>query len=54
MSSGLMRAEGRLNVSRKDRKVDGSLQVELRGSVNNVNAPVAVSGTLDRPELQRR
>jgi hypothetical protein len=54
MSSGLMRADGRLSVARKDRKLDGTINVELRGSANNVNAPIGIGGTLERPELRRR
>jgi hypothetical protein len=51
MSSGLMRADGRMTISRKDRKLDGILEVQLRGSANNLNVPVAIGGTLERPEL---
>ena len=54
MSSGLMRADGHMSVARKDRKLDGLLDVELRGSASNISAPVTIGGTLDRPELLRR
>jgi hypothetical protein len=53
MASGLLRAEGRLAVTRAARKVDGSLSVELHGTANSVSAVVGIAGNFERPELLR-
>jgi hypothetical protein len=54
MNSGLMAAHGRASIERGGGKLDGLIEVEMRGSVNVVRVPVALGGTLGRPQLLRR
>lgn len=51
MTSGLMQSTGQLMVG-KDFQLNGSLEMQMRGTVNQMHVPVAVSGTLSAPLLQ--
>lgn len=51
-SSGVMSTAGYLHQS--GGKVDGLMDVQLRGSANQVNVPVVIGGTLADPQLTAR
>lgn len=46
MSSGLLKAAGQLNIG-KDKRLNGAIDVEVRGSAALIKVPVAVGGTVD-------
>jgi hypothetical protein len=50
ISSGLMKAGGYLNVG-KDKRLNGVMEVEVKGSAALIKAPVAISGTTKEPQL---
>lgn len=50
LSSGLMKAGGNLNIG-KDRRLNGMIEVEVKGSAALIKAPVSVGGTLKEPWL---
>lgn len=51
LNSGLMQSSGRLEVS-KDLKVSGRMDLQMRGTVNQMRVPVTISGLLKAPEVQ--
>ena len=51
LSSGLMQSVGQVTVS-KDLQVSGSMEVQMRGSVNQLRVPVSISGPLKSPLVQ--
>lgn len=51
LSSGLMQSVGQMTVS-KDLQVNGSMEVQMRGTVNQLRMPVSISGALKAPLLQ--
>lgn len=51
MNSGLMQSVGQLAVS-KDLQISGGMEVQMRGTVNQLRMPVSVSGPLKAPLLQ--
>lgn len=50
MTSGLMQSTGALAVG-KNQQLSGAMNVLMRGSSNQLSAPVALGGTLKTPEL---
>ena len=50
LSSGLMKAGGHLNIG-KDRRLNGMMEVEVKGSAALIKAPVSVGGTVKEPWL---
>jgi len=51
INSGLMQSTGQIEVS-KDLQVSGRLEVQMRGTVNQMRMPVSISGPLKAPVLQ--
>lgn len=51
LSSGLMQSVGELTVS-KDLQVNGRMEVQMRGTVNQLRMPVSISGPLKAPLTQ--
>ncbi len=51
IASGLMQSSGQIEV-RKDLSLNGVLDVQMRGTVNQLRAPVTLSGTLKAPLVQ--
>ncbi len=51
LNSGLMQSTGRIEVS-KDLKVSGRMDLQMRGSVNQMRVPVTISGPLKAPDVQ--
>lgn len=51
LNSGLMQSAGQLTVS-KDLQVSGSMEVQMRGTVNQLRMPVSISGPLKAPFAQ--
>lgn len=51
LNSGLLRSVGQLSVG-SDLQVSGSMEVQMRGTVNQLRMPVAISGPLKAPLLQ--
>ena len=50
LSSGLMQSVGQVTVS-KDLQLSGNIEVQMRGSVNQMHMPLLVSGSLRAPLL---
>ncbi len=51
MASGLMQSAGSVEV-KKDLSIEGSIQLVLRGSVNQMRVPMALDGTLGAPTVR--
>jgi uncharacterized protein involved in outer membrane biogenesis len=51
LSSGLMQSVGQLTVN-KALQVSGNMEVQMRGTVNQLRMPVSISGPLKAPLLQ--
>ena len=51
LNSGLMQSSGHIEVS-KDLKVSGRMDLQMRGTVNQMRVPVTISGPLKAPEVQ--
>ena len=51
LSSGLMQSVGQISVS-KDLQVSGNLEVQMRGTANQLRMPVLISGALKAPLVQ--
>ena len=51
MNSGLMQSAGTVEV-RKDLQLDGKLDIQMRGTVNQMRVPVTLSGTLNAPSVR--
>lgn len=51
LNSGLMQSSGRIEVS-KDLKVSGRMDLQMRGTANQMRVPVTISGPLKAPEVQ--
>jgi hypothetical protein len=50
LSSGLMQSVGQVTVS-KDLQLSGNIEVQMRGSVNQMHIPLLLSGSLRAPLL---
>ena len=51
LDSGLMQANGGVEVS-KDLRINGKMELQMRGSVNQMRVPVTISGQLKAPTVQ--
>ena len=51
LSSSLMRAEGHLDIA-SDRRIGGSMALELTGAATRIHASIAIAGTLDEPQIE--
>lgn len=51
LSSGLLQSVGQLSVGR-NLQLGGSMEIQLRGTVNQLRMPVSISGPLSAPVLQ--
>jgi hypothetical protein len=51
MNSGLMQSSGHLEVS-KDLKVNGRMELQMRGTANQTRVPISISGSLKTPAVQ--
>ena len=51
LDSGLMQAVGGVEVSR-DLRINGKMELQMRGSVNQMRVPVTISGQLKTPTVQ--
>lgn len=51
LSSGLMQSVGQVSVG-KDLQINGSIDVQMRGTANKLNMPLVISGALKAPVLQ--
>ena len=49
--SGLMQAVGTVDVG-KDLRINGKMELQMRGSVNQMRVPVTISGPLKAPTVQ--
>jgi len=50
LSSGLMKAEGNLDIGR-DRRIGGRMALDLTGAATRIRAELAIGGTLDEPQI---
>ena len=50
LSSGLMRAEGHLDIA-SDRRIGGLMAIDLTGAATRIHASVAIGGTLGEPQI---
>jgi len=50
LNSGLLKASGSASISR-DKAIDGIVDVELKGSANQVRVPVSITGSIKEPLL---
>ena len=51
LDSGLMQAAGGAEVS-KDLRINGKMELQMRGSVNQMRVPVTITGQLKKPTVQ--
>ncbi len=51
LSSGRMQSTGQIEVS-KELMVSGRMDLQMRGTVNQMHVPVSISGSLKNPEVQ--
>ena len=51
LNSGLMQSVGQITVG-KDLQLSGTMEVQMRGTVNQIHVPVLISGALSAPLLQ--
>jgi hypothetical protein len=51
LNSGLMQSSGHLEVS-KDLKVNGRMELQMRGTANQTRVPISISGPLKTPAVQ--
>ncbi|MFZ2853421.1 MAG: hypothetical protein WAZ34_04840 [Rhodocyclaceae bacterium] len=51
LSSGLLQSVGQLSVAR-DLQLGGSMEIQMRGTVNQLRMPVSIRGPLNAPVLQ--
>lgn len=51
MNSGLMQSSGHVEIS-KDLKLNGKMDLQMRGTVNQTRVPIEISGPLNTPSVQ--